>query len=95
MYVEIPFSSPSIVLLLFPLMFPQTTVCTASIHTLPSVGTSVQVIVLWLVLVGQLPQFDARMLYWIAGQSGATGFQTKVSCREPRLARTIDNPSGG
>ena len=32
--------------------------------------------VVWLVVVGQLPQFDARM---IAGQSGATGLQVKVS----------------
>ena len=43
---------------------------------LPLVGTSVQVAVVWLVVVGQLPQFDARM---IAGQSGATGLQVKVS----------------
>ena len=45
-----------------PVIFPQTTVCTANVHTLPLVGTSVQVVVVWLVVVGQLPQFDARML---------------------------------
>ena len=37
-------------------------------------STSVQVTVVWLVVVGQLPQFDARM----AGQSGATGLQLKI-----------------
>ena len=46
----------------FPAMFTQTTVCTANVHVLPLVGTSVQVTVVWLVVVGQLPQFDARML---------------------------------
>jgi hypothetical protein len=46
----------------------------ANKHTLFLVGTSIQVTLVWLVVVGQLPQFDARiMLYWIAGQSGATG----------------------
>ena len=48
--------------LALPVIFPQTTFCTASAHTLPSVGTSVQVIFVMLVVVGQLPQFDARML---------------------------------
>ena len=66
-------------LLKLPVIFPQTTVCIANVHTLVLVCTSVQVTVVWLVVVGQLPQFDARMLYWIAGQSGATGFQAKVS----------------
>ena len=45
-----------------PVIFPQTTVCTANMHTLPLVGISVQVAMVWLVVVGQLPQFDARML---------------------------------
>ena len=45
-----------------PAMFPQTTVCTVNVHTLPSVGTSVQVTVVFLVEVGQLPQFDAKMI---------------------------------
>ena len=49
-------------LLKLPVMFPQTTVCTAKLHTLSLVCTSVQVTVVWLVVVGQLPQFDARML---------------------------------
>ena len=47
-------------LLKFPVILPQTTVLTANIHTLLSVGASVQVV--RLVVVGQLPQFDARML---------------------------------
>ena len=40
----------------------QTAACIENIHMLPSVGTSVQVTVVWLVVVGQLPQFDARTL---------------------------------
>ena len=49
-------------LFLLPMIFPQTTVCTANEHSLASVGTSVQVAMVWLVVVGQLPQFDVRML---------------------------------
>ena len=52
----------SIVLLNCPVMFPQATVCTANVHRLPLVCTLVQVTLVWLVVVGQLPQFDARML---------------------------------
>ena len=68
-----------ILLLKLPVIFPQTTVCTVRAQLLPLVGISVQVTLVWLVVVGQLPQFDARMLYWIAGQSGATGLQVKIS----------------
>jgi hypothetical protein len=49
-------------LLKLPVIFPQTTVCMEKLHSLLSVGTSVQVTLVWLVVVGQLPQFDARML---------------------------------
>ena len=49
-------------LLIFPVVFPQQAVCIANMHMLPLVGTPVQRIVVWLVVVGQLPQFDARML---------------------------------
>ena len=45
-----------------PTMLPQTTVCTANVHVVPLVGTSVQVTVVSVVVVGQLPQFDDRML---------------------------------
>ena len=48
--------------LVLPVIFPQTTVCRAKVHVLPFVCISVQVTVVWLVIVGQLPQFDARML---------------------------------
>ena len=48
--------------LLLPIRVPQSTVCVANVHELFSVGTSVQVTLVWLVVVGQLPQFDARML---------------------------------
>ena len=48
--------------LVCPLIFPQTTACIANRHIMPLVGTSVQMTVVWLVVVGQLPQFDARML---------------------------------
>ena len=43
-------------------IFPQITDCTAKLHMLSSLDKSVQVTLVWLVLVGQLPQFDARML---------------------------------
>ena len=49
-------------LLQLPVIFPQTTVCMAKMHILPSSGRSVQVTLVWLVVVGQLPQFDVRML---------------------------------
>ena len=49
-------------LLQLPVIFPQTTVCTAKLHILSSLGKSVQVTLVWLVVVGELPQFDARML---------------------------------
>ena len=42
--------------------FSHTTVCTANVHMLPSVGTSVQVTVVLVVVVGHLPQFDDKML---------------------------------
>ena len=45
-------------------MLPQITVCTANVHIVPFilVGTSVQVTVVLVVVVGQLPQFDDRIL---------------------------------
>jgi hypothetical protein len=49
-------------LLLLPVRLSQSTVSIANEHTLFSVGTSVQVALVWLVVVGQLPQLDARML---------------------------------
>ena len=45
-----------------PVIFPQTTVCMVKLHSLLSAGTFVQVTAGWGVVVGQLPQFDARML---------------------------------
>ena len=45
-----------------PVLYLQTTVSTVNVHVPPLVGTSLQVTVVWLVIVGQLPQFDARML---------------------------------
>ena len=50
------------VILVFSVVFPQTTVSTANVHMLPSVGMSVQVTLVYLVAVGQLPQFDAWIL---------------------------------
>ena len=51
-----------IVLLVLPTRLPHNTACIANVHTLLLVGTLVQVTLVWLVVVGQLPQFDARML---------------------------------
>ena len=45
------------------------TVCTTILHTLSLVGTSVQVTVDFLVLVGHLPKSDANILYRIEEQS--------------------------
>ena len=45
----------------FPEIFPHTTVLKLRVQ-LPSVGTSVQVTVVLVVLVGHLPQFDDSML---------------------------------
>ena len=70
----------SLVSLIFPIMLSQITVLKANKHVPPSVGTSVQVI------VGQLPQFDARMLYWMVGQSEATGLQLNVNTFETKFA---------
>ncbi len=49
-------------LLAFPIFISQVTVRTAMLHMLPLRGMWVQVTLVWLVVVGQLPQFDARML---------------------------------
>ena len=62
-----------------PLIKPQGTVCTANVHTPPSLGTSVQVTVVLVVVVGQLPQFDDRMVQW-SGQSMGAGLQLIVTC---------------
>ena len=48
--------------LLLPIRVPQSTVRIANVHTLFPVGMSVHVILVLLVVVGQLPQLDARML---------------------------------
>ena len=46
-----------------PEIFPQTTSCMANVHTLLLCTLlRIQVTLVWLVVVGQLPQFDARML---------------------------------
>ena len=45
-----------------PEIFPQNTVCTEKMHTPPSVGTPVQVTVVRLVVMGQVPQFEARIM---------------------------------
>ena len=57
--LEIYLNTPRASSLTFPVMFPQTMINT---HVLPLVGMSTQVTVVWLVVAGQLPQFDARML---------------------------------
>ena len=57
-----PFSITLTVSLIFPTISSQTTVCTANVHIVPLVGTFVQVTVVLVVVVGQLPQFDDRML---------------------------------
>ena len=75
----LPLNIPQAFSLTVPVMFLQTAVLMANTHVLPSVGTSVQVTVVWLAVVGQLPQFDARMLLLIAGQSGPTGLHVNTT----------------
>ena len=48
--------------LILPIIFPQAMVCAARIHVLLLIDTSIHVTLVWLVIEGQLPQFDARML---------------------------------
>ena len=75
----LPLNTPQAFSLTFPVMFSQTMVLMANTHVLLSVGTSVQVTVVWLAIVGQLPQFDARMLLSIAGHPGATGLHVNTT----------------
>ena len=65
-------------------------VSTANVHTPPSVGTSVQVTVVLVVVLGQLPQFDDRMVY-----CGWTSVQLKSILRLFQLKVTfLSNTSG-
>ena len=48
--------------LILPVILAQATVCTARIHMLLLIDTSIHVTLVWLVIEGQLPQFDDRML---------------------------------
>ena len=54
---------------MLPVVTPQTTVCSVNFHIRISVGTSVQVTVVWLVVVGQLPQFDVLIDVIIDGKT--------------------------
>ena len=65
------------------------TTFTVNIHVPSLVGTSVQVTLVWLVVVGQLPQFDARMSYLMAGHSGAISVHLKVISLDSRSASLL------
>ena len=67
-------------LLISPTIFSHTTVCRAKVQISAFLGTSVQVILFCVVVVGQVPQFKDRMLYFTAGQSEATILQLNVIC---------------
>ena len=72
-------------LLNLPMIISQFVARTTNVHTVTlsaAIGTSVQVTKVWLVVVGQLPQLDAKILYWIVGHSGVTELQVKVICLE-------------
>ena len=65
-----------------PITPSQTSVCTLNVQVIPGFGWGcglVQVAVVVLDLMGQEPQFSARILYLIARQSDPTGSQLKVS----------------
>ena len=81
--------------LVLPTSLPHSTVCISIIHTLSLIGTSVQVAVVCVVLVGQLPQSDASILYRIKEQSRKTGLQVNVSSLKPKLATLMCKLFGG
>ena len=73
-------------------MLPQTTLCTANAHTLPSVGTSVHVMLVYLVTSAQLPQFDARMLKKTSLHPNTKVVQVNVSvtdCSTPVVVKLM------
>lgn len=59
---DLPFSFMCSGSLILPVILPQIMVRIVNLHKLPSVGTSVQATVVRVVVVGQLPQLNARML---------------------------------
>lgn len=66
-------------------------VLTLKVHVTPALGWGCgfkQVTVVERVLEGQLPQFVAMILYFIAGQVDMTGFQVNVSSLEVTLANS-------
>ena len=61
---------------------------------LPSVGTLLQVTLVCVVVAGQLPQFNALMLYWRPGQSRSGIFRVPqlnviIVLFESQLAATL------
>ena len=50
-------------------IFPHTTSCTVNVHAVLSLGMSVQVAVVMVVVLGHVPQFSARILYCTAEHS--------------------------
>ena len=77
--LSVPLSSARIGSLTLPATLSQTSVWTANVQLLPFVGISVHTAVVWAVIVGQLPQFDAIVLYWIVSQPVTFSFQLKKS----------------
>ena len=55
----------------------------------PLVGMSVQVTVVWFVIVGQLPQFDVCILYWMVEHSGATSVHLNIISLEVLPATSL------
>ena len=82
---------------LSPLITPsQVSVLTLNVHVKPAFGWGCgfkHVTLVERVFEGQLPQFVAMILYFIAGQLDTTGSQAKVSCLE--VALTINTLAGG
>ena len=61
-YLHLKFFKITLILDPSLVLYPQTIVCTANVHVSPPVGMSVQVTLVWLEVVGQLPQVDDLML---------------------------------
>ena len=63
---------------------PWTSLCIVIIHTLPSVGALVQMMLSLIVIVGQLPQFDVLIKYCSVEQFETDMLQsmTKLDCEQ-------------
>ena len=65
-----------------------------NLHSLPSVGALVQLMLVCVVVAGQLPQFNAVIEYWTVGQSETTGLQLKTKSDSGHIITQLMLPGG-